>query len=87
MEKIEFNKQHDFVTMNYTNICCRQTRFSKKLTQLFNVTIVKRGQDTVQNKTLHYKLILNFDDGGQLEIMETNSQRKIKAKVPNRIYG
>jgi hypothetical protein len=63
------------------NICCVRTKFEKKLSQLTNVVIVKRGVDSIQNKTLHYIILLNFDDGSHLDMMETNSEKKIKFKV------
>ncbi len=40
------------------------------------------------NKTLHYKIILCFNDTtSNIEICETNSTKKIKSRVYNILYN
>eukprot|EP01016_Furgasonia_blochmanni_P026872 TRINITY_DN2841_c0_g1_i1.p1 TRINITY_DN2841_c0_g1~~TRINITY_DN2841_c0_g1_i1.p1 ORF type:complete len:327 (-),score=20.31 TRINITY_DN2841_c0_g1_i1:112-1092(-) len=52
--------------------------FQRGINDIANIAIVKRGINNFSNKTIHYKIVLEFNKGKNFEICETNSRMKIK---------
>lgn len=75
-EVVVFDKLADTVEMETRNFRCQRKLFKKQLTQMYDISIVIRGKDSI-----NYKLLLNFNDGSMLEIMETSNLRRIKLQV------
>ena len=42
-EKVDLNKMSDSITISIRNIICISNVYSKKLSEIINVSIVKRG--------------------------------------------
>ncbi|CAD8162031.1 unnamed protein product [Paramecium octaurelia] len=79
-EKLIFNKEKDEIILCYRNICCQKKVMEQKISHLSNMRMVKRGMDSIQNSTLHYKIVLSFNDGQYFEILEGKSEYKIKGQ-------
>ena len=81
MERLQLLRAFDIIRLTRKNIFCFKEIIENKLSSMINVIIAKRGKDGIQNKTLHYILLINFENGNSIEVMESNSLRKVKQKV------
>eukprot|EP01016_Furgasonia_blochmanni_P026873 TRINITY_DN2841_c0_g1_i2.p1 TRINITY_DN2841_c0_g1~~TRINITY_DN2841_c0_g1_i2.p1 ORF type:complete len:309 (-),score=49.05 TRINITY_DN2841_c0_g1_i2:112-1038(-) len=78
MEKVEFNKISGLVTVKKRRMFLTEKMFQRGINDIANIAIVKRGINNFSNKTIHYKIVLEFNKGKNFEICETNSRMKIK---------
>lgn len=42
-----------------------------------HIRMAKRGRDSIQNNTIHYKIVINFVDGCVMELLETKDKNKL----------
>lgn len=77
---VEINLELKIVIKEKKNLCCCREAESRDLENLKDIRILKRGRETFEQNSIHYVIIMEFEEEEPLEIMEEDSVLKIKKK-------
>lgn len=81
-EEVKLIKKNNSIEVIKMNAFGRKKKIkTRKISNILNLEIVKRGNDNMANRTIHYKIIIYFSEERPLEILETTSKQNIKMKV------
>jgi len=78
--KVLLNRKKDIISVTKTNLCLRRRVEERRASDCIKARIVKKGLDNVSSNTIHFNLMLDFEDDRPLKIAESNSRAQIKKK-------
>jgi len=77
---VYLNRKKDIVSVTKTNVCLRRKVETRRASDCLKARIVKKGFDNVSSHTIHYNLMLDFEDDKPLKIADTTSRAQIKKR-------
>eukprot|EP01016_Furgasonia_blochmanni_P038014 TRINITY_DN4546_c0_g1_i2.p2 TRINITY_DN4546_c0_g1~~TRINITY_DN4546_c0_g1_i2.p2 ORF type:complete len:255 (+),score=49.56 TRINITY_DN4546_c0_g1_i2:143-907(+) len=80
IEIIKLDRRHNTITMRRRRILCTEKFTQRNLSDIVGVLIVKRGIENLNSKTTHYKVVLEFSEGKNVELGESNSLTTVKKR-------
>jgi hypothetical protein len=68
-----------------TTILCRKAEETYRLSDINTIRILKKGHEGINVYTIHYKVVILFDNQSSIQILETGNKEKAKRQVYNNI--
>ena len=78
IENVIFDAETKLIYTNNTNFfCCKSKKKAFDMKEVRDVRCFKRGHDGVQTVTVRYEIIVEFDKGKPLKVLESRERSKI----------
>jgi len=81
VEQVIFDRHKRLFQIRKTNIVCYKTEITYRLADIKCVKAVKSGHDGINVNTLHYKIVIEFNNAGAVKILESQNESKIVKQV------
>ena len=81
VESVIFDRNKSVFQICKTSVICRQTTKSFRLSDIAQVKGIKKGHSGVNVYTMHYKIIVEFQNMPPVKILETQNRTKVIKQV------
>ena len=81
IEIVIFDRDHDEFARYKINILCIKSGSFKKISQISDIRVVKRGHETTFSKAVYFKIVVDFKDGESIFILDSKKEDKVITQV------
>ena len=81
MRTFVFDKRSDAIVYYKTSVTCAKKMKLYRLSDLVRVRAAERGYEKGQVNTLHYLIVLTFQQGHEVGILETSNSMRVKKEL------
>ncbi len=64
-----------------STLCCRNVEQTFNINEIRNIRILKKGHEGINVYTIHYKVVILFNDRTHISILETGDRHKARRQT------